>query len=159
MDSRVRSGIAPAYLFSCLILGGSAQGIWQNMLLQLAGVAIVAWAAIEERDERLTARARQLAAIAILAIAVAGLQMTPLPSTFWPHAGPRQEFANAFRLLGLQVPAQPQTQRPENLPRTPRMYSVVHSSDMPQHSHLASCTSGPGCSSCWCFSASAAFFS
>jgi hypothetical protein len=107
MDSRVRSGIAPAYLFSCLILGGSAQGIWQNMLLQLAGVAIVAWAAIEERDERLTARARQLAAIAILAIAVAGLQMIPLPSTFWPHAGPRQEFANAFRLLGLQVPAQP----------------------------------------------------
>src|SRR5581483_8764729 len=42
--SAARSLIAPLYLFGCLILGGSAQGIWQNMVLQLAGVSIVAWA-------------------------------------------------------------------------------------------------------------------
>ncbi|XBI39318.1 hypothetical protein VPH35_124118 [Triticum aestivum] len=41
----------------------------------------------------------------------------------------------------------PQTHRPENRPRTPRMYSGVHSSDMPQHSHLASSTSETGWSS------------
>jgi O-antigen ligase len=94
-------------MFSCLILGGSAQGIWQNMLLQLAGVAIIAWAALDRRREPLTAAARALALIAILAIAVIALQMIPLPSAIWPHLGPRQDLANAFRLLGLPVPAQP----------------------------------------------------
>ena len=45
MPSAVKSLVAPVYLLACLILGGSAQGIWQNMLLQLAGLAIIAWAA------------------------------------------------------------------------------------------------------------------
>ena len=31
MLSRGRALVAPAYLFACLVLGGSAQGIWQNM--------------------------------------------------------------------------------------------------------------------------------
>ena len=42
MDSRLRDAIAPSYLFLCLLLGGSAQGIWANMTLQLVGLAILA---------------------------------------------------------------------------------------------------------------------
>ena len=52
--------VAPAYLFACLILGGSAQGIWQNMVLQLAGIAIIAWAAMGSGERALVAAARQL---------------------------------------------------------------------------------------------------
>ena len=107
MLKRLRAATGPAYLFSCLILGGSAQGIWQNMLLQLAGIAIIAWAALEKRDEPLTRAARQLGLIACLAIAVVGLQMIPLPSALWPYVGPRYELANAFTLLGSKIPAQP----------------------------------------------------
>ena len=36
MVSRPRQLVAPLYLFLCLIIGGSAQGIWGNMVLQLA---------------------------------------------------------------------------------------------------------------------------
>ena len=107
MLNHMRAGMGPAYLFSCLILGGSAQGIWQNMLLQLAGVAIITWAALEKRDEPLTRASKQLGLVAILAIAAVGLQLIPLPSVLWPHVGPRQELANAFTLLGLKIPPQP----------------------------------------------------
>ena len=41
MPSLVKSSVAPAYLLACLILGGSAQGIWQNTLLQLAGLGSI----------------------------------------------------------------------------------------------------------------------
>ena len=67
MPSAVKSAVAPAYLFACLLLGGSAQGIWQNMLLQLVGLAIIAWAAASG-DEPLPKAARTL-----LLILVAGL--------------------------------------------------------------------------------------
>ena len=48
MAKWAREAIGPAYLFLCLILGGSAQGIWQNMALQLLGLALIAWAALQQ---------------------------------------------------------------------------------------------------------------
>jgi hypothetical protein len=45
MPSAIRQVVAPGYLLVCLILGGSAQGIFFNLLLQLAGLAIITWAA------------------------------------------------------------------------------------------------------------------
>ena len=38
MPRTAKSFVAPAYLLACLILGGSAQGVWQNMVLQLLGL-------------------------------------------------------------------------------------------------------------------------
>jgi acetyltransferase-like isoleucine patch superfamily enzyme len=55
-------------LFACLILGGSAQGIWQIMLLQMAGVAIIGWAAWDKAEGPVTRPARQLLVLAMLAI-------------------------------------------------------------------------------------------
>ncbi len=101
MPSRSRVMVAPAYLFACLILGGSAQGIWQNMILQLAGIAIIAWAAMERSNERLPPAARQLLLLALAAIAVIGLQMVPLPPDLWVHSGPRERVADGFRILGV----------------------------------------------------------
>src|SRR5207302_7614479 len=48
---RMREAAAPLYLLLCLILGGSAQGIWANMVLQLLGLAMLAWAALAPVDE------------------------------------------------------------------------------------------------------------
>ena len=70
MLSRARQLVAPLYLFLCLILGGSAQGIWGNMVLQLLGLAIIAWAATSRAREPIVEPARQLMWIAILGIAV-----------------------------------------------------------------------------------------
>src|SRR6266498_3598090 len=94
-----RQLIAPAYLFLCLILGGSAQGIWANMVLQLIGIAIIAWAAADETEEPLLSPARQLLGIAILAVAVVALQLIPLPSSLWLHLGGRNALAGGYAVL------------------------------------------------------------
>jgi O-antigen ligase len=107
MGSRARVFVAPAYLFACLVLGGSAQGIWQNMLLQLAGIAIIAWAAVDDGDGPIAPSARQLLLLAALTIAVVALQLVPLPAAIWTHLGPRQAIAEGYRALGLPLPPEP----------------------------------------------------
>ena len=62
MVSRARQLVAPLYLFLCLIIGGSAQGIWGNMVLQLLGLAIIAWAA-SRRSRGAVRRAGAAAAV------------------------------------------------------------------------------------------------
>ena len=43
MTAHLRSSVVPVYVFLCILLGGSVQGIWGNMILQLIGIAIIAW--------------------------------------------------------------------------------------------------------------------
>lgn len=107
MLSRARVFVAPAYLFACLLLGGSAQGIWQNMLLQLMGLAIIAWAALSGSDEPLAAPARHLLLLAIAGLAVVVVQLIPLPGQLWADIGPRSEIAKGFATLGLPLPSEP----------------------------------------------------
>jgi O-antigen ligase len=107
MVSRARVIVAPIYLFACLVLGGSAQGIWENMILQLAGVAILAWAALDRSEALLAPAARQLLLLTIVVIAVIALQLVPLPASLWAHLGPRARIAADFHALGLATPAEP----------------------------------------------------
>jgi O-antigen ligase len=112
MGSRVRLAVAPAYLFACLILGGSAQGIWANMLLQLGGLAVVAWAAFERGDRPLARAARHLLILAIAFIALVALQSVPFGATTWERLGPRHSIGQGFALLGLRAPAEPMSLAP-----------------------------------------------
>ena len=106
MASRLREGVAPAYLFLCLILGGSAQGIWANMILQLLGIALLAWSALAPAEEQLLPSARQLLILALLAVALVAFSSY----RFRPACGRirgREPIANGFRILGVPTPAQP----------------------------------------------------
>ena len=105
MPSLVKSSVAPAYLLACLILGGSAQGIWQNTLLQLAGLGIIAWAAATG-DEPLPKSAQALMLILIAAFVIVVLQLIPLPTSLWAH-GLRMRIAEGYSLLGRPVPSLP----------------------------------------------------
>ena len=105
------------YLFACLVLGGSAQGIWQNMVLQLAGIAIIAWAAASRAEEPLVGPAKQLLLLAIVAIAVVALQMVPLPPAVWSGLGPRHNLVEGYRALGLALPALPLSLTPGSFAR------------------------------------------
>ena len=107
MLSRVRANVAPIYLFGCIVLGGSAQGIWQNMVLQLAGIAMIAWAALDGGSEPRPPAVKQLLVLIAAAIAVIALQLIPLPASLWPHLGPRARIADGFRQLAMAVPAEP----------------------------------------------------
>ena len=101
MIDRLRPAIAPAYLFLCLLLGGSAQGVWANAFLRLAAVGIIAWALLERREEPLPRAAKQLLALVGLTLLLAVLQLIPLPISIWASLPGRGQFLEGFRLLGV----------------------------------------------------------
>lgn len=105
MHSAVKTAVAPAYLLACLLLGGSAQGIWQNMLLQLAGLAIIAWAAATG-DEPLPKAAQTLLLILVAGLIVIALQLIPLPASLWT-TGLRARVGEGYAILGQAIPPLP----------------------------------------------------
>jgi O-antigen ligase len=113
MDSRMRQSVGPAYLFLCLILGGSAQGIWANMALQLTGVALIAWSAAAPNDRPVSAPGRELLILAALALALVAIQLLPLPASLWPSLAGRTPIADGYRVLGLATPNLPISLTPQ----------------------------------------------
>ena len=111
MPSKDRSAVGPLYLLACLVLGGSAQGVWQNALLQLAGLAIIAWAASTSTEEPLPGPAKVLLLILAVAIVAIALQLIPLPPSVWNH-GSREHVTDGFRILGRPIPALPSSLAP-----------------------------------------------
>jgi O-antigen ligase len=101
-----RQAVAPLYLLLCLLLGGSAQGIWANLLLQLIGLGIIVWA-IAAPAEKLVRPARQLLLLAAIAIGLVLLQLIPLPAALWASLGGRHGLFEDYALLGLHAPALP----------------------------------------------------
>lgn len=104
--SKLRQAIAPFYLFLCIVMGGSAQGIYSNLALQLTGVAILSWAflAAPAKGSKSAARLGWLAAAAVALIV---LQLIPLPPAIWSNIPGRQLVAEGFRLLGHPLPWMP----------------------------------------------------
>lgn len=110
MPSAARSAIAPLYLFACLILGGSAQGIWENAALQLGGIAIIAWAAVNPGPMP-TGAAKPVLLLAIAVILVIAVQEIPLPPSLWEH-GIRKRIVEGYALLGRPAPHLPVSTTP-----------------------------------------------
>lgn len=106
MPSSARSAVAPIYLLACLILGGSAQGIWQNAVLQLTGVAIIAFAALSPANEPIARPVRPLLVLAATALLFVALQQIPLPASVWAH-GARSRIASGYEVLGQTLPSLP----------------------------------------------------
>jgi O-antigen ligase len=79
------------------------------MILQLAGLAIIVWAAMGTQVEReeIPPPARQLLMLVILALVVVAAQLIPLPPDLWATLGPRQLLAQGFESLGIRVPSEP----------------------------------------------------
>ena len=105
--TNVRQAVAPAYLFLCIVLGGSAQGIFSNLALQLAGVGIIAWALLTRVPLKDSRPARQLGWLASAAAALVLLQLLPMPPVVWSHLPGRQFIVDGFRLLGQPLPWMP----------------------------------------------------
>lgn len=106
MSDKVRDFIAPAYLLACVVFGGSAQGVWQNALLQLAGLMVIVSAAAWPSDDVFPRSARPILWMVIAGLLIVAIQSIPLPNSIWAF-GVRQRIAHDFGLLGLPLPAQP----------------------------------------------------
>ena len=105
--SKARQAIAPLYLFACIALGGSAQGILSNLALQLVGIVILCWAWLSRvavKDSRPT---RQLFLLAAGAVGLVLVQLVPLPPAIWSHLPGRQFVVDGFNLLGQPLPWMP----------------------------------------------------
>jgi O-antigen ligase len=102
MIEKLRSAVAPAYLFLCLLLGGSAQGVWANAILRLAAIGIIAWALIARREELLSRPVRQLLALVGLALMLIAIQLVPLPASIWEALPGREHLLEGYRLLGVE---------------------------------------------------------
>lgn len=107
MINRLRGAVAPLYLLLCLLLGGSVQGIWVNMLLQLLGIGLLAWAALARGAEPLDRSQKQLVLIILVALLIVVLQLVPLPPNVWQRLGGRGPIIDGYRLLGVPQPWQP----------------------------------------------------
>lgn len=101
MISRLRAAVVPVYLFLCLLLGGSSQGIWANMLLQLIGLGLICWSVVTRSAEPAPKAQRTLLVLVLLGLLLILAQLIPLPFGLWRSLGPRHLLADDFQLLGV----------------------------------------------------------
>jgi len=111
--SRFREAVVPAYLFLCLLMGGSAQGIWVSAALQLLAIAMIVWAAIAPEPRQPTASARRMFVIASLALLVIAIQLVPLPPEVWSKLPGRESVIAGYAILGQPLPWLPIALVPE----------------------------------------------
>ena len=101
IELTARKAVAPAYLFLCLLLGGSAQGVWGKALLQVLAVLIIAWSISRPNKRKLSGRDRHLFLLLALAITLCLIQILPLPSSLQQVLPGRQLITQGRQLLGL----------------------------------------------------------
>jgi O-antigen ligase len=105
MTHYLRQAIVPAFLVLCLLLGGaSAAGIWENMGLQIAALAIICWSFVVRSGNPVPPSGRQLIALAALMVLIGLLQLVPLPPAVWTALPGRDEVARGFEMVGQPLP-------------------------------------------------------
>lgn len=102
--------VLPAYLVSCLLLGGaSAAGFFGNAVLQLIGLAILIWHGVNPERRALAALGRPIASFLIVLVGVVLVSLIPLPAALWSIAGGRGFLIGDFATLGISAPVLPLT--------------------------------------------------
>ena len=97
--------VVAAYLLLCILLGGSAQGLWSNLLLQLLGVALIAWSAISAQpaDDDSDSPALVYAILGLAGLVVL-LQIVPVPPSLWAEMPLRTALASGQSVIGNESP-------------------------------------------------------
>ena len=92
----------PLFLFACLLLGGSAQGVWGIFLLQAAGLSLLAWSLNARAAQPMPQMARALLILAGCSLALAMAQIVPLPPGIWTALPGRGTVVEGLSLLKQQ---------------------------------------------------------
>ncbi|NJC06131.1 O-antigen ligase [Sphingomonas kaistensis] len=104
MSMTVRHLAVPLFLIACLLLGGSPQGIWRNLILQVGGLSLIAWALLSSRRSHPTSAGRLLLWLGGLWFALVLLQLIPLPPQWWSVLPGRAPAVEGFVLRGEPLP-------------------------------------------------------
>ena len=117
----VRHGIVPAYLLLCLLLGGaSAAGLMANLVLQIVALPLIGWSVWHLLQAGPTPQLRSVVILLGLLVAIALLQLVPLPPALWTLLPGRGSVAQGYALLGIPLPWLPLSLAPQN-----SLYSVL----------------------------------
>lgn len=108
----LRRWVVPIYLILCVVLGGSGQGIWANLVLQLTAIAVLVWAFVARRSDDLTSASRQLMALAAITAAVIAVELVPLPPGVWAALPGRELVVGGYQALGYPLPSLPLSMTP-----------------------------------------------
>ncbi|WP_037501110.1 O-antigen ligase family protein [Sphingomonas jaspsi] len=100
MTLKMRPWLAPSYLLLCLLLGGSSQAILGNVVIQLAGLAIIAVATFT-KTARPDPAWRGFRWLLISLGLVVLLQLVPLPAALWQALPGRSLVRSGDLLLGI----------------------------------------------------------
>ncbi|MEJ7775843.1 MAG: O-antigen ligase family protein [Sphingomicrobium sp.] len=104
MKERLRNLVVPGYLLLCLLLGGSAQGIWSKAILQIFAVVLIAWAVLFRPTEQLTGASKVFLGLVVLSVLLIILQLVPLPPEVWTKLQGRQAIEIGYSTLGQAPP-------------------------------------------------------
>ena len=90
------------YLALCIIFGGaSAAGFLANAFLQLIGLVIIAWLVIFRPTAAGQRMPSHYVLLGILFVAIAAIQLIPLPPQIWQRLSGRESMAREYQLLGM----------------------------------------------------------
>lgn len=113
----IRHAVIPLYLLACLLLGGaSASGFTANLLLQLMAIPLIGWSLwhlLQPGGPPLSRSVRAVIALTGLLVAVALVQLIPLPPSVWTKLPGREAVVNGYRLLDIPLPWLPLTLTPD----------------------------------------------
>lgn len=104
MKENLRAAVIPAYILLCIVLGGSAQGAWGNLTLELLAIGILAWSVLAPHPVRIPPAAKTLFSIAGLTLLLIAVQLVPLPPALWSAIPGRSHVAEGYALLGQPLP-------------------------------------------------------
>ena len=110
--SRPARSLLPAYLFLCLILGGSSRASWGGVALQAIAPWLIAYAALADRSVEQTRSSRLLLWLLGAWFALVLLQLVPLPPALWTQLPGRETLADGYRELGFALPWLPLSMAP-----------------------------------------------
>ena len=101
----IRHTVVPVFLLACLLLGGaSAAGFAANLVLQLAALPLIGWALWQMLQQGPAPQVRPILGLAALFVAIALVQLIPLPPALWSALPGRGFVVDDYRLLGLPLP-------------------------------------------------------
>lgn len=111
MTQRTYSAGFAGYLLLCILFGGSGQGVWGLLALEILGIGFIAAAALLVRFEP------SEFPVSVFALLAAGLvvvlvQLLPLPPAIWESLPGRAAIAHGFQSLGMTPPYLPISETP-----------------------------------------------
>jgi O-antigen ligase len=111
---RARPGVLPGFLIACVAFGGASQeNAIQSSALPLVAVFCLFWLAFDRRFSPMPKSARVVVWFAAAFVAIALIQLVPLPPDLWAHLPGRAGVKAGFEALGVPLPWLPLSLAPE----------------------------------------------